>query len=186
MATSPLVLSHHAYTKDYQDECFNVYWKLGRPTVQVLHLSIPADAYGRKPNQILLGNWIKSDEWQERLQELDNLVKAELDGRMVLEKVKMLEEHTVIAGKMQTLGLDYLEAHAEGLTSATAIKLLTEGIRIERESRGIPDALRKMTEMSNESLVKRIQDIYSRSPVSVVPIEELEEQIELELENAEE
>jgi hypothetical protein len=168
-----------------------VYFKLGKPSAESLHFSVPPDAYGRRPNRNILFKWINSDEWKDRIHNLDEMVSAELNGRLVQEKVKMLEEHTKIAGRMQEIGLDYLESHAGELTSATAIKLLTEGIRIERESRGIPDALRKMTELSDEALKKRIQDIYSRSPVvEIMPIEEVEEKIEaeldLEFENAEE
>ena len=68
---------------------------------------------------------------------------------------------------MQNLSLEYLEAHADDLTSAGAVRLLVEGIRIERESKGVPEALEKMSKMSDADLLEEVKKLATSSSVTL-------------------
>jgi hypothetical protein len=51
------------------------------------------------------------------------------------------------------------------------VRLLVEGVRIERESRGISTTLEKITGLSDEELEKQVRQIVERSPVELIPME---------------
>jgi hypothetical protein len=61
--------------------------------------------------------------------------------------------------------------HREDLKVPNAVKLLIEGVRIERDSRGIPQALEKMMDKSDEELLKEIQMIISKSSGHILQVE---------------
>ena len=109
--------------------------------------------------------WIR--EFLPRARDLDLQVHQQLEATVIAEKVEMLKRHAKVGLRMQNLSLDYLEAHADDLTSAGAVRLLVEGIRIERESKGVPEALEKMSKMSDEQLLEEVKKLATSSSVTL-------------------
>jgi hypothetical protein len=60
---------------------------------------------------------------------------------------------------MQDFAIDYLERNKEKINQNSAVRLLIEGIRIERESRGLPTMITKIQDSSDEDLMKQIQNL---------------------------
>ena len=105
------------------------------------------------------------------IQEKTNELIDEINQRVIAEKVEMLSRHTKLGQEMQDMALDYLKENVDELSSPAAIRLLVEGIRIERESRGVPEALEKISKMSDEQLLSEVKKIVSQSPVIIEPNE---------------
>ena len=112
----------------------------------------------RKPSHATLGDWI-NNEFIPRAKELDEQVEMELRARLVNEKVEMLSRHAKLGETMQNMGVEYLQEHKNDITAASAVKLMVEGWRIERFSKGIPDMLDKIRDMTEDELITEISKL---------------------------
>jgi flagellar motor component MotA len=95
-----------------------------------------------------------------------------MEGRLVQEKVEMLRRHTEVGLKMQEMGMKYLEDHKDDLKVPNAVRLLIDGLMTERTSRGIPQMLEKMVNRTDEELLKELQDIVTKAPVTIERLDE--------------
>ena len=101
------------------------------------------------------------------------MVMEQLNAQLVHEKVEMLKRHADVAKEMQELAISTLQLlDVEDFTSSSLIRLWSEGIRIERESIGIPQALEKMSGLTDEQLVKEIEEIVRSSQGTIEQIED--------------
>lgn len=155
------------YSESYKDKVFFIWYKMGRPSAPRLKLAIP-DERGNVPGDHTLKNWCS--EWEERANSLDQQALDTMDTKLIQEKVEMLHRHTQVAEKMQSLAVEEIEAHLIGngrdpdwLTASAAIRLLVEGIRIERESRGIPGMLQKIANRTDEEILDDIKGLVEKS-----------------------
>ena len=146
----------------YKEDLFLLWYKKGKLGVKPFYNIIPASGTEWKPTRKTLARWISS-EFLERARVLDDAVHKELQTRVVHEKVEMLERHAVLGEKMQEIGAKWLKDHEGDITASVAVRLLVEGWRIERESRGIPEALEKYATMSDDELLSEIQDLINTS-----------------------
>ena len=146
----------------YKEELFLLWYKKGKPGHKTFYNIIPASSSGWKPTRQTLARWISSD-FLERARALDTAVHKELELRIVHEKVEMLERHAALGEKMQQIGADWLVDNIDDITASVAVRLLVEGWRIERESKGIPKALEKSITMSDDELLDEIQDLINAS-----------------------
>lgn len=165
-------LAGKRFSKEYKERLFILWYQKGRPWTTVLYSAIPPDEDGQKPSLASLKKWI-SDEWTERGDALDEEVRNAISKRMVAEKVKMLERHVKLAREMQEKGSAYIEKHLDEITSSSAVRMLVEGVRIERESRGVGTAIKAMIEKTDEELLKDIQEIIDKP--DVIKIEQIED-----------
>ncbi len=122
-------------------------------------MAMPLNDAGEKPTEGALREWVKV--WKEQASRLDLEVKAELEKRLVKEKVEMLYRHAELGQKMQKIGIDFLTdpEHEDEITSSTAVRLLVAGVEIERESRGLPETLEKVMKQTDEKLIERIVEL---------------------------
>ena len=160
-------LINKEFTDEYKNTLFFLWYNTGKFGYQRFYNSIPTDENGNRPSLITVRGWINS--WQSRADFMDEQVRREIEGRLVQEKIAMLERHSTLGIQMQDMALEYLDAHKDELTPGTSVRMLVEGVRIERESRGIPQALGKMIEQSDEELLKQIEDIISKAEVYEEP-----------------
>lgn len=147
------------YRQGYVDELFLLWWKQGRPSIKKFHASIPPNDDGNTPSFETLNNW--KIEWIKKAEELDAEFYGQVAAEAMADKAEMLRRHTTVATKMQDMAIKYLEENEAELTINNATRLLIEGVRIERESRGIPDALDKMSEKTDDELMKELQKLVS-------------------------
>jgi hypothetical protein len=165
------------FTQTYIDAVFNLWYSSGRPSNVRLAAMLPNPAdYGITtgyPSQRTLHVW--TDKYfKDRGAAFDAEVSRQLAERLIAEKVAMLDSHAKIASEMQEISLTFLRTHKDQLSPNSAVRLLVEGVRIERESRGIPRTLEKLADRSDEDLMKQIEDMLLRSPMEVSPIEDSE------------
>jgi uncharacterized protein YeeX (DUF496 family) len=162
------------YSPAYKNEAFALWYKMGKCGASMLYAALPPNESGDVPSVNTVQGWITQDfiSWGDAL---DLQVRAKMDEYLVQEKVQMLRDHTKIAREMQDMALEYLRANKEFLKVPNAVRMLVEGIRIDRESRGIPDMLEKLADRSDDELMKELQDIYSRATPVLEPITDDEE-----------
>jgi len=85
---------------------------------------------------------------------------------VISEKIEMLKRHADVGLQMQNMAIEYLNENRDELSSPAAVRMLVEGIRIERESRGIPAALDKMMNMTDEELMKEVTGLIEKGSLS--------------------
>jgi len=159
----PELYSKHEYSSVYKDTVFLVWWRSNKPALIKLQAIIPPDPdTGRKPNIHTLSVW-RTDYFIPKAATMDEEFYDQITAVAIQEKVEMLQRHSAMSVKMQRLAEDYIVEHEEDLTINSAIRLLIEGVRIERESKGIPDALQKMSDMSDDELLEEVKAILSES-----------------------
>lgn len=172
---SGLTYQRTDYTPAYIDAVFTAWYSAGKVTARRLSTMLPNPSeFGialNPPAVSTLMDWIK-ERFMERAIALDEAVGLQMNNRLIAEKVQMLEHHAQIAAKMQEMALEYLESHADKLNPNSAVRLLVEGVRIERDSRGIPQTLDKLADRSDEELLAQIEDVLTRSTVNSYPIDE--------------
>lgn len=157
-------------TPENREKLFYVWYNNGRPGVKdfykILVKELPEFEL---PAESIIS--ILIPEFKDRAIELDMQVHEQLTAMVVAEKVEMLKRHATIGFKIQDIALEYIENHKDEITPSGAIRLLVEGVRIERESRGIPEALDKMSRMSDDELLDEVKSLLSSTSVTLEDID---------------
>lgn len=153
-----------SYTDEYKDIVFYSWYNAGKCTFDVLYdiIPFPKTNYGRKPSIQALKAWIKN--FSGRAEELDRGVQKSLDNAMIQSKVEMLKRHAQLGTRMQDIGFGFLTGTAD-MTAASAVRLLVEGIRVERESIGIPGALELIRNKTDEELMDEVMKLIENTPI---------------------
>lgn len=144
-----------AYTDTYAENCFQAWYRAGRPS-KYGHIIkvIPDDEYGKKPSRLTINKWIENG-WAFRADELDAKAVQRADNLLVLEKVNMLKAQAKRGERLQEKGMSYLETSGFDSSSA-AVSAVIRGATLERESRGIGELILKMAKMSDDELHQEI------------------------------
>lgn len=154
------------WSPERREEFFYLWYNNGRPKyqkfIEMFQEKFPKEEV---PSEYTVGNWLA--EYRARAFAMDAKVHQEVEAAVIAEKIEMLKRHAVTGVKMEDIALEYINAHRGDMSMPAAIRLLVEGVRIERESRGIPEALEKMLKMTDEQLLAEVKQIISSSPVSV-------------------
>jgi len=154
------------FSEEYKNDLFMVWYRAGKPNVYTLLNIIPETVDGKKPARTTLTDWVTV--FYQKAEILDQAVRDEMNNRMILEKIEMLNRHAEVGVEMQKKSLDYLRSEKSDLNSAAAVRMLVDGIRIEKESRGIPRILSKMAGMADEDLLKEAEKLLLRSPITEI------------------
>jgi hypothetical protein len=154
------------FSDSEKEKLFIMWFNADRPTPTKFYMGL--DKYNR-PSVKTLNAWMK-ESWLPRAEELDKEAMDKVNQQLVAEKVKMFQRHIAIAQKMQNKALDILDATVD-INSNTAVRMLVEGIRIERESIGVPAAFEKYRDMSDEQLIKEFQEMVKKSPSKMITAE---------------
>jgi hypothetical protein len=160
-------LPSYSFTDQYKYEIFLLWFNAGKPRSGELRRMIPEALGDRKPTVDVLRIWIK-ERFIPQAEQMDKEISEQLESRMVKEKVEMLSRHANLGTKMQDIGIDYIEANKSDLTANAAVRLLIEGVRIERDSRGLPQAIEKMMNQSDEELLEEVQQLVEGSQVEIL------------------
>lgn len=157
------------FTELYKDQIFTLWYSMGKPVARVIYPKVPVTEDGQKPSYDTIHTWIRGEDFKERAAILDEQVLAQVNEKMIAEKVEMLNRHAGIGATMQDMAIEYLEAHKEDLGTNSAVRLLIAGVEIERESRGIATTVEKISKMSDSELENEIQKLITRSQVEFLP-----------------
>lgn len=114
-------------------------------------------------------DWIT--DFNTRAYELDRQVHEQVEAVVIAEKVEMMRRHAKTGKYMQNVSLQYISDHLDQLNPNTALRLLVEGVRIEKESRGIPEALLKMSKLTDDEILEEIKQLMTSSSVTLEEVD---------------
>lgn len=153
--------TNQKFDDTYVESVFVIWYANGRPTLQQLVDIIGKDRFGRTPSTKVLAQWRDKRDWATRAELLDIGVTHQIEKQAVQEKVEMLNRHAEAGKKMTDKAIDYIEKH-DIMKTSDAIKMLVQGVQIERTSRGLPLALDKLSEMADETVLNRINALTTK------------------------
>lgn len=160
-----------SYSDDYKQVAFQIWYSNNRPSATALKKMLPSDEKNRIPTEMIISQWM--DIWNEDADRLDLEVKKSIDLDLVSQRAEMLKRQAQNARFIQDKAMEYLTAH--GFDKAgDAIRGLVEGTRIERESRGLGEALDRIFKMDDEALRKELEYLLNRDRDVIVDGEVLE------------
>lgn len=145
-----------AYTPQYKESCFQVWYSLGRPkNLKACMDKFPPDEYGRKPTSKFLNVWKKQLGWDAKADTLDNKAMVIVENDLVTRKAEMLRKQAAVGFDLQQMGMEHLKAH--GFDSASsAVNAVIRGAELERSSRGIGELMVRMATMTDAELEQEI------------------------------
>ena len=170
MPLTQIDLPHSSFSQEYHDDAFRMWYSAGKPNVRQLYQMLSDNPDGKKPSHTSLHKWIK-EEFLERAMEMDQEVVDALQEKLIQSKVEMMERHVEVSKKMIEKGFKVLDDPNVDISVGNAVRMVIEGVRIERESNGIPEMLRKMAMMTDEQVIKTIEQLASKSPVEYEALE---------------
>jgi hypothetical protein len=163
------------YSPGYIDAVFTVWYSSGKiSSYKLVHRLPDPKEFGLAtgyPSEPTIDSWIKN-KFKERADLLDDEVSRQLADHLIAERVAMLKGHTLIAKEMIDMSLSYLRENQNKLSPNSAVRLLVEGVRIDRESSGIPRTLEKMAASPDDDIVSLIEDMLLRSSFETEPVED--------------
>lgn len=160
--------SHSNYSPTYHTDLFYLWYNNQKPNAKLLHQMIPEEWGEKKPTQGTLVEWINK-EFVPKSRKMDAEFKAQMEGEIVRRKVEMLHRHSEVGRKMQNKAMAFIDSiDPEDLGEHAAVRMLVEGIRIERDSVGLPEALEKLISQSDEELLDRVMKITGESEVELL------------------
>lgn len=163
-------MGSETFNPDVREKAFYIWYNNGRPghskLKELLKSSIPEKEL---PNEWSIREWVT--DFNSRAYELDKQVHEQVEAIVIAEKVEMMKRHAKVGVQMQDLAIEYILAHKYDLKTPVAVRLLVEGIRIERESRGIPEALEKMSKLTDEELLEEIKQLMTSSSVTLEEVD---------------
>ena len=159
--------SQYTFTDAYKYETYLLWYNSGKPNSADLRLMIPEAMGDRTPSVQSLGVWIK-ERFTPYAEQMDREVSEQLEARLIKEKIEMLSRHANLGTTMQDIGMEYIDQNKDSLTSSAAVRLLIEGVRIERDSRGMPQAIEKLMSQTDAELLAEVQDIVEGSQVELL------------------
>lgn len=129
-----------------------IWYKMGRPTATEFMKYLPKDLDTgdvAKYNSLLA--WRNKYAWDMRADVLDAEVTRQIEIQAINEKVEMLRRQADLGKRLQDAGEDYF-LHNAIVSDRVALGAIKTGVEIERNARGIPDALLKIADLKDEEL----------------------------------
>lgn len=154
-----------SFGDEYKLQVFLVWYNTGKPSGEMLRTLIEPDSLTENlPAAHTLNQWIRETFIPKALF-LDEQVSADIDKKLVAQRVEMADRHAHIGKILQQKGLEYLESH--DITNAKdALAAIIKGVEIEHEARVLPtDILEKLDTMSDDQLVKELTKVIQSSKI---------------------
>lgn len=161
MPPSSKIALRYNFSDEYREEIFYFWYKNRNLGEKRFNLLVPKDETGQKTNYRSVQAWITEYGWYDRAADLDNQVIQRMDSQIIDERIEMFREHAAIGKEMKDFGLAYLRD--KGVNSDMgALRAISEGIQIERSSRGLADSLARLAQMDDSTLLKEIDKLLSK------------------------
>ena len=145
------------FSTTYREIAFSLWYKAGRPSLRRLVTVLPvAEENGKVPTKFTLENWLNMYDWPSRADVMDAEVAREVERMAIKEKIDMLRRHAEAGQKLIARGMAFLDTFGID-KSADAIRAIVAGMDAERLSRGLQIALGELEDMSNEQLVRFVE-----------------------------
>jgi len=147
------------FSTDYKERLFMMWYKAGKPEItSFCRKYLIEDENGHTPTKERVTVWANREGWRERAGVMDAEVSRELENMAIQEKIAMFKRHAEIGKTVMEKGFDFLET--EGFDKASdALKAIFDGAELEKASVGIPQALLKLSSMTDTQLSSLIENL---------------------------
>lgn len=148
----------YIHSDQYKEEIFRFWYKNRHLGATAFNAKVPPDENNQKVTHHTVQLWITEYLWEERAASLDLEVINRMDTLVIDERIRMFQEHAEIGREIKDFGLSYLRG--EGIKSdMAALRAISDGIQIERSSRGLADSLARLAQMDDTTLLKEINKL---------------------------
>lgn len=145
------------YTDDYKESCFWTWYRGGKPAMTTLAAMAEPTAEGERPSTISLNKWAKDGQWESRAQVMDLQVRSQIERMAVREKVEMYQRQAEVGKDLIEKAMAYMEDEEwDFRTPANALAAIKYGSELERKTRGVSDAIAKLSELDSDKLDETI------------------------------
>ena len=153
----------HDFSDDYRERLFLLWYKMGKPEITAFVKNAPPDEQNENkvPKIQTLHTWSRERDWIARADALDAQVSREVENLAIQEKVEMFKRHAQVGKELMDKGIAYLnDAEHGGIDSANAaLRAIFDGAELEKQSRGVPQALLRLADMSDTQLANIIETL---------------------------
>jgi hypothetical protein len=163
-----------SFPDTYREGLFLMWYEMGCPALKLFYEKVPPADDGRTATEYTVREWFKKYQWKERASRLNTEVAKIVEAKAVEERVQMLNRQAEYGLQLQEMGIKYLEEHDLN-NDKSAITAIIRGAELERNSRGLPDALQKVAKMQDSTLEITVRKLLSR-----MPTDQLKEEVEKE------
>ena len=157
MDESTLKKSLTYYTEDYKENAFWIWYRGGKPAMSTLSSMVETTPEGSRASSQLLSTWSKANHWESRANMMDLQVRSQIERIAVREKVEMYNRQAAVGKKLIDKAMEYMEdTEWKFNTPSNALAAIKYGAELERKTRGVSDAIAKMSELDSEKLDETI------------------------------
>jgi len=156
------------YSEEYKRDVFYLWFNNKQPAIARLYEMIPEE-WGKKPTLSTLRVW-GSNDFVPKANRMNREMSEQLEKQAIQEKFEMLKRHGVIGREMQNMALDALRKIGDegDLGEHAAVRMLVAGVEMERDSVGVPQAIEKLLNQSDEDLLEEVQKLIGESEAEIL------------------
>lgn len=143
------------YSEQYIEQVFYLWHDGGRKISQRFANSLPEDENGNRPTFKTIEKWRDTYGWVDRAEDLNAKISMSLEKVAIEKRTKMYLEHEEVGTALLTKGREFLESHPIE-EMADALKAITLGWELRKNSIGQAEIGQKLLNMSDEQLIKEL------------------------------
>lgn len=148
------------FSDSYKEEVFALWYETGKKISNKFSNSLPEEN-GNRPSPKTVEKWRDQFGWLQRADILDAELSQVLQTRIIDKRIKMYEEHSKIADELIQKGRTFLRT-VELRDASDAIRAISLGVEIEKESIGQAEVGRRLLTMSDEQLNKELERLIGK------------------------
>lgn len=155
-------MTNAPYSEDYKLKCYYAWYNAGRPTSIARTIEIiPADEFGRKPNDTTLNEWMKENMWTAQADVLDAKAIELANQDAIIKKANMLKRQAEESRKLAEKARSQM-MREDFDSSASASQTYFRAHEEERLVSGIIDRM-EVSKMGNDLLKEIILERIRRA-----------------------
>lgn len=148
------------FSGNYKEEVFALWYESGKKISNKFSNSLPEEN-GNRPSPKTVEKWRDQFGWLQRADILDAELSQVLQTKIIDKRIKMYEEHSKIADELIQKGRTFLRT-VELRDASDAIRAISLGVEIEKESIGQAEVGRRLLTMSDDQLNKELERLIGK------------------------
>lgn len=137
-----------------------MWYETGKKISNKFSNSLPEEN-GNRPSPKTVEKWRDQFGWLQRADILDAELSQVLQTKIIDKRIKMYEEHSKIADELIQKGRTFLRT-VELKDASDAIRAISLGVEIEKESIGQAEVGRRLLTMSDDQLNKELERLIGK------------------------
>jgi hypothetical protein len=139
------------FSDTYKENLFFQWYQSGGPSITTLYKKIEPNEAGKVPTLESVKMWCFKLKWHDRAKMLNEEISRQIQQRMIEDRIEMLHRQADLGRTLQEKGQQFFLTH-EIDSPGVALKAIIQGAELERFSRGIPDALLRVSQLDDNKL----------------------------------